>query len=790
MGIPTLDGSQIAVAANPEAAILSREIAQLAIAALNTYPHYVVIEGYPAIEDPANLMALAAAICGVDRGLAVSAPRDHLQNDISFTKVHINPAKGMANKPVTQYSRTHLPLPAHTDSSYLARPHELVAFQCIISDSAGGGSMLVPISDLLSRLDAGTIQCLREPVYPFGAHQYPILFGASGEERIRYYQAQFERTQATGGPPLPLPCRSALETLDTVLQHTEHFTQFHLRAGQVLLMHNQKVLHGRTGFSPTSDRLLYRIRLHVDSLTKDSLSQHRSPQIPQSKTDVSSSSELLGGPVIPDLPQMSPPDTLELSASEVSDDLLNSANEIQSTEAIEGTASAARRLKQAKVHLVEAKKLSRTGRAHEALLHYRLASQLAPDNQDILSAHGKLLLRKGQLAEAAQVFCRCLKIEPTHYDSGLILSSLAHHRGDRKTAQQILHQTIQQHPYAWERQRQAHKATVLRLRGIDGSAYELMRRADGSYKYLLRGGHFSIQNLVEKQTYNWLILNLLGNNGDRLTDLPPVDLIVNTLACPDLKRSSLLAAARFCDRHPTIPLINPPRDVLNTTRERNSLRLNLIPGVKFPKTERLIWIDESSDKLLQEIDGLGFVFPIIIRQVGSQTGKSVGLVEDKAGLVAHLQKSPVNQAFYIIQFQDCRNAQGAFNKIRVFFVDGTLYPVANLFHDAWNVHSGDRYQIMDKTDWTQAAEKSFLKDPVSYLGQDNIDKLYQIRDVVKLDFFGVDLTILPDGTLFIFELNAAMRHNFDHAQNFPYTKPYLQQVSNAFNTMIQNRLAV
>lgn len=422
-------------------------------------------------------------------------------------------------------------------------------------------------------------------------------------------------------------------------------------------------------------------------------------------------------------------------------------------------------------------------------MHYRLASQLAPHELDILSAHGKFLLRHGQLSAAAQLFCRCLKIAPTDYDSGLILSSLAHHSGDKKAARRLLNQTIQHHPYVWERKRQARKRTILRLRGIDGSAYELMRRADGSYKYLLRGGHFSIQNLVEKQAYNLLILNLLGNNGDTLTDFPQVDLIINTLACPDLKRSSLLAAARFCDRHPALPVINPPRYVLDTTRERNALRLNLIPGVRFPKTERLTWKGGSPEALLQEIDGLGFAFPMIIRQVGSQTGKSVGLVADEAGLVAHFQQCPTQQAYYIIQFQDCRNAQGAFNKIRVFFVDGTLYPVANLFHDAWNVHSGDRYQIMDKTNWTQAAEQAFLQDPTNYLGQENIDKLYQIRDVVKLDFFGIDLTILPDGTLFIFELNAAMRHNFDHAQNFPYTKPYLQRISTAFNTMLQQRLA-
>ena len=48
---------------------------------------------------------------------------------------------------------------------------------------------------------------------------------------------------------------------------------------------------------------------------------------------------------------------------------------------------------------------------------------------------------------------------------------------------------------------------------------------------------------------------------------------------------------------------------------------------------------------------------------------------------------------------------------------------------AINVHSGDRYSVMDKTQWMQDEERSFLNDPVSYLGTENFDKLYKIRDI-------------------------------------------------------------
>jgi hypothetical protein len=153
-----------------------------------------------------------------------------------------------------------------------------------------------------------------------------------------------------------------------------------------------------------------------------------------------------------------------------------------------------------------------------------------------------------------------------------------------------------------------------------------------------------------------------------------------------------------------------------------------------------------------------------------------------------LLSNPRNQDYYVIQFHDCRNSQQIFNKIRVFFIDGNFYPVANLFNDDWNIHSGDRYSLMAHTQWTQDAEKSFLNNPIDYLGKDNFNRLFQIRDLINLDFFGIDFTIAQDGSLFVFEANAAMRHNFDRAQNFPSTKPHLKRISNAFEDMIQCRL--
>ncbi|MEO1522517.1 MAG: TauD/TfdA family dioxygenase, partial [Cyanobacteria bacterium J06633_2] len=650
MNIPIVDMTQFSMdnAQDPETS--ARKIARSIIAALRTYPYCLVVHGYSSKLDKRNLLDLAEAIRleGNDSAgvLSTIETRKSAQQKISFTKVRINPEKANAEKNVTQYSRTHLPLPPHTDSSYMLRPHEVVAFQCIVPAESGGESILIPIEDLIQRLDPETIKHLQEPVYPFGAHHYPILTGESGSACIRYYQAQIERTQSMGNMdnlPLPQHCLAALETLDVVLAQTEQFSQFKLEAGHIVFLHNQKVLHGRGGFAPDSERLLYRIRFHMDTLAV-----LNPPQTPAEASDSSVSVSINSAssddgltfqpttesysnsiltpspftldssdsdPALPFLnidPQEQAPIALSRVGHGHDDDVrragihsnlkLEEKGKPESDQPTEITPPSSD-WKQAQVQLAKARKLKRSEQMQEALIHCRHASQLARDNVELLNACGKFFLRAGKFAEAIYIFRHCLNLEPTHYDSSLALSSLMDTAKNKQEAQTILRQVVQHHPYVWKKPPDPAKKTILRTRGIDGSAYTIIRRKNGSYKHILRGGHFSIRNLVEKQDYNLAIFNVLNDTIDTLTDLPQADLIINTIACPDLKRLSLLAAARLVDRYPQIPVINDPRQVLTTTRERNALRLNLIPGVTFPRTERLFWDGTLVEAMVKEILG-------------------------------------------------------------------------------------------------------------------------------------------------------------------------------------------
>ncbi|MEO0969497.1 MAG: TauD/TfdA family dioxygenase, partial [Cyanobacteria bacterium J06639_18] len=637
--IPTLDINHFAIASAKDKIIRLQELARSICKALSTYPHFVVVNGYPPIEDRTNLVNLSQVICAIGSGKPILDLSDKNQVKVSFTQVQINRTKPATSGKVTQYSRTHLPLAPHTDSSYMDNPHDLVAFQCIVADNMGGESIMFPVEDILQLIDGENLELLRASVFPFGDNIYPIISGVKGNEQIRYYRSQIDRTLELKSSSLPDQYRVAIDNLDTILQKSARLIQFPLRPGQIVFMHNQKVLHGRTGFSPDSDRRLYRVRLHAKSFEFESTESTNQTQtsdcIPESIQPISKGQSQQKDFVYKDI----------------------DSSMIQELKDFHSFA--------------------------EALKQNKHPSDPQLNNATLLSTYGQFLLSKGKFPEAAKAFLSCLNISPDDYESGLALSSLADARGDYKAARAILNQVARRHPIIWEGKPNSQKATLLRSRGIKGSAYRIVQQADGTYKNLLRGGHFSIKDFVNRKQYNLMTLNLLENNIDEITNIPKFDLFLNTIACPDLKRASLIAAARFLDRYPNIPVINHPHQVLETTRERNALRLNLIPGVKFPKTEKLKWDGVSMDAIANEIFGLGFVFPVIIRQVGSQTGSTVKLVKNKLELYSHFKNSPENRTYYVIQFHDYSREQNIFNKTRIFFIDGHFYPVANLFNNSW-----------------------------------------------------------------------------------------------------------
>lgn len=230
-------------------------------AALRKSPHYIVIRGIPPTEDHKLSTHLARSLANLPpvKPDTTQQSRDR----VSFTKVRIDPKKAGGTGLSTAYSRTNQSLDLHTDSTYIPSPHEICIFQMVRADKAGGDTTMMPVGDIVDALDPGMRAVLERPVFPFGKGPLPILWKRDGAQNIRYYRTQIRQS---GGDALPAEELAAMDALDAVLQDDARRHRFHLAAGETIFMQNTKVLHGRTAFAETSDRLMYRIRVHAGCL--------------------------------------------------------------------------------------------------------------------------------------------------------------------------------------------------------------------------------------------------------------------------------------------------------------------------------------------------------------------------------------------------------------------------------------------------------------------------------------------------------------------------------------------
>ena len=240
----------------------TNEIATELIARLRASPHWLVLVTEQNPIDLDRVVNVLTAMGQVDAATIVESPR------ISKTKIRVD-AKQLARKgKVTRYSRTPDALPLHTDCSNKAIPPNLVAFAMERPDPQGGGeSVILAATDLVHELPEDLISLLRQPVFPFtDEKRYPILQGQGNDWRIRYYRNQIN--SALGKQyPLSDQLRAALDALDCALEGSKRSECLALQPGDVLIMDNQRVLHGRSAMPADSPRLMHRFRLSVPALS-------------------------------------------------------------------------------------------------------------------------------------------------------------------------------------------------------------------------------------------------------------------------------------------------------------------------------------------------------------------------------------------------------------------------------------------------------------------------------------------------------------------------------------------
>jgi hypothetical protein len=273
-----------------------------------------------------------------------------------------------------------------------------------------------------------------------------------------------------------------------------------------------------------------------------------------------------------------------------------------------------------------------------------------------------------------------------------------------------------------------------------------------------------------------------------LVDLPAHDVAFVAVAESTENQPVLLRLKQLLANWRAPILNNRPEAIANLTRDGVSAMLSAHPRIVAPTTWRadrslLQQIAADSSRLAELLPDAAL--PLIVRPVGTHAGGGMEKIEGAAALAAYLAEQPGDR-FYVQPFVDYRGADGLFNKQRVVLIDGRPFASHMAMSDHWMVHylsagmSGNPDKRAIEARWMATFDEDYA--------QRHAEAFAALHGMVGLDYFGMDCAELPDGRLLVFELDVAMVvHDMDGEDLYPYKKPAMRRLFDAFLAMVDAR---
>jgi tetratricopeptide (TPR) repeat protein/glutathione synthase/RimK-type ligase-like ATP-grasp enzyme len=393
----------------------------------------------------------------------------------------------------------------------------------------------------------------------------------------------------------------------------------------------------------------------------------------------------------------------------------------------------------------------------EAVLHH-------PQNPMGHVNLANLLLRANRHAEAREHYEAVLRLDPDHAEAHQGLGAVLCDIGDRGAAR-----------HHFERGFRHHAVSILPYRGTRPPVSLLQLVSSG-------GGNIPVAGLLDDCTFMTAVI--VADYFDPSMALPPHQLVFNAIGDADLCEPALEAAIRLIART-SAPVINHPAAVMQTGRIDNAIRLADVPGVTTPRTTsiaRSILIGPGGASAVQ---ARGFAFPLLLRSPGYHTGRNFRRVEQEAELSAAAASLPGDELL-LIEYLDARGDDDNVRKYRVMMVGGRIYPLHLAISRNWKVHyfTSDMAERPDH----RAEEAHFLADMPAALGDRAMKALARIKDMLGLDYAGVDFGLGRNGDLLLFEANATMVIAIPDAdERWAYRRTAINRIVEAVRTMILQR---
>ncbi len=426
----------------------------------------------------------------------------------------------------------------------------------------------------------------------------------------------------------------------------------------------------------------------------------------------------------------------------------------------------------------------RNDRLEEAGDHCLRSLTLDPNLPEGYSNLGHIRLLQEDAESAIALFQRAIDLDPDFAAAYLGLAAALRYKGLLQESLEAARKGLSIQRLAERPARKQAAVKVLVLKGIEDGNFTI-----GPYDNLaLFAGmnnadtHFDVDTLAQCDFF------LDGLDPERLTNsIPPCDVIFNAVSDVD-SMPKCHEIAKALSRHATVPVINHPEAIEATRRDRNYEHLNAKDGIAFPKTLRLDAVLKTSTDNIQMLRAKDLQFPLLVRRAGTHTGESLQRVEDWQQIEDYILTN-TGTAIYVSEFIDFSQRTGLFTKMRMFAVDGELFPVHLFISQDWYVrgHDDARRMMLDNK-WMIDEKLNFLSDPESYLGKACYHSLQSIPKIIHLDYFGIDFAKLPDGRLLVFEANAVMNHHYNFVSDFPFQEAYLDAVTRALNGLLRSKI--
>jgi glutathione synthase/RimK-type ligase-like ATP-grasp enzyme len=294
-------------------------------------------------------------------------------------------------------------------------------------------------------------------------------------------------------------------------------------------------------------------------------------------------------------------------------------------------------------------------------------------------------------------------------------------------------------------------------------------------------GNTPIEYLIAQAPFESNVITLLQDmeyDVERLRAY--ADVVFNQISDVDRGHAFLAPAKALIERLGR-PVLNPPQLIAGTGRDSVAQRLATVQGCCVPQTR--IHSAAELRAVLTRPSQQGLSFPLLVRPAGAHGGDNFEKFENPAQLSAFLKRVDAGN-YYVTPYVDYRSSDGHFRKYRFFCVGDEVLPYHLAIDDKWKVHHVTT--SMTTHTWMQAEEQAFLDDPWQVFGVAQRRALEAIRDAIGLDYFGIDCTLGPDGSVVVFEVNASMLVHGNN-QRFPYKTKAVERIKQAFHTMLEQR---